>query len=88
MEIGLKDPIMKVGNLDAIRDFTDVRDMVKAYWTAVKKCNYGEAYNICSGKGITIREMLDMLLEKSKRNDIRGALKIKHLEISLILIVF
>ncbi len=55
---------IKVGNLEAIRDFTDVRDMVRAYYLAVtsEKINYGEEYNICSGKGVSMREMLEMLL--------------------------
>ena len=61
-----KEPILRVGNLEAIRDFTDVRDMVEAYWLAVNKCNPGEVYNICSGKGWAISEMLEMLLVHSK----------------------
>ena len=55
-------PVINVGNLDAFRDFTDVRDVVRAYLLAVEKCEYGEAYNICSGKTWKIREVLDMLL--------------------------
>jgi GDP-4-dehydro-6-deoxy-D-mannose reductase len=55
--------IMNVGNLKAIRDFTDVRDMVRAYHLSLSgKCRYGERYNICSGKGRTIDNVLDMLL--------------------------
>lgn len=55
---------IKVGNLEAIRDFTDVRDMVRAYYLAVTsdKIKYGEEYNVCSGVGITIKEMLNILL--------------------------
>jgi len=66
IEKGLKEPIIHVGNLDSSRDFTDVRDMVKAYSLAVEKCTPGEVYNICSGKDWKIKEMLDMLLSKSK----------------------
>ncbi len=62
IEKGLKQPIMSVGNLEAIRDFTDVRDMVKGYLTAVEKGIPGEVYNVCSGKGYKMKEMLDMLL--------------------------
>jgi GDP-4-dehydro-6-deoxy-D-mannose reductase len=51
-----------VGNLDAIRDFTDVRDTVRAYWLAVLKGRPGEVYNIATGTGITIREVLDRLI--------------------------
>jgi GDP-D-mannose dehydratase len=51
-----------VGNLDARRDFTDVRDIVKAYWLAVTNGEYGEVYNICSGETRTIQSVLDLLL--------------------------
>lgn len=60
------DPVIKVGNLEAKRDFTDVRDIVKAYWLATEKCEYGEVYNICSGSCYSIQEVLDMLLGFSK----------------------
>ncbi|MBN1586774.1 MAG: GDP-mannose 4,6-dehydratase [Candidatus Omnitrophica bacterium] len=50
-----------LGNLDAKRDFTDVRDMVRAYWLALEKAEPGEVYNICSGKTVTIREVVDMV---------------------------
>lgn len=62
IEAGLREPVIRVGNLDAIRDFTDVRDMVRAYWLAVTKGEPGQVYNICSGEGITIRELLDRLV--------------------------
>ncbi len=63
IEKGLKEPIIYVGNLDAQRDFSDVRDIVKAYLLAVEKGIPGEVYNICSGKGIVIKEMLNKLIE-------------------------
>ena len=66
IERGKRAPVLSVGNLDSIRDFTDVRDMVKAYWLALEKCEPGEAYNICTGKGWKIRDVLDMLLGMSK----------------------
>ena len=56
---------MRVGNLDARRDFTDVRDVVRAYWLALEKGEPGEVYNIASGRAWTIREMLDLLLGMS-----------------------
>ncbi|MFH1379820.1 MAG: GDP-mannose 4,6-dehydratase [bacterium] len=60
-------PVIKVGNLDAIRDFTDVRDMVKAYWLATEGgCTPGEAYNICTGKGLRIKDILQSLLKLSR----------------------
>lgn len=62
-----KEPIIYVGNLNARRDFTDVRDMVKAYWLAVQKCEFGEVYNICSAEAIKIEEVLDLLLSMSSK---------------------
>ena len=59
-------PVIRVGNLDARRDFTDVRDVVRAYWLALEKAEPGEVYNICSGKDWTIRAMLDHLLTLTK----------------------
>lgn len=62
IEAGRRDPVLFVGNLDASRDFSDVRDVVRAYFLALEKGKAGEAYNICSEKARTIREVLDMLL--------------------------
>jgi GDP-4-dehydro-6-deoxy-D-mannose reductase len=62
IELGLQEPVIRVGNLDAVRDFTDVRDMVRAYWLAVTKGRPGEVYNIATGQGIVIREMLDKII--------------------------
>jgi GDP-4-dehydro-6-deoxy-D-mannose reductase len=57
---------MFVGNLESKRDFTDVRDMVRAYWLALEKCEPGEVYNICRGRAWSIREVLDLLLGMTK----------------------
>jgi GDP-4-dehydro-6-deoxy-D-mannose reductase len=62
IEKGRKKPVLSVGNLEAQRDFTDVRDMVRAYVLALEKCEPGEVYNICSGKAWTIQKVLDYLL--------------------------
>lgn len=62
IEAGLREPVIKVGNLSAQRDFTDVRDTVRAYWLALEKGKPGEVYNLCSGHAVTIAELLDMLL--------------------------
>ena len=62
IEAGINPPVIRVGNLDAVRDFTDVRDMVRAYWLATQRAKPGEVYNIATGSGITIRAMLDKLL--------------------------
>lgn len=65
IEKGKKDPVVYVGNLDAIRDYTDVRDMVRAYYLAVKKCKAGEVYNIATGTGWKIKDVLSLLLSMS-----------------------
>ena len=54
--------VIYVGNLNPLRDFTDVRDVVRAYWMSLKFCKPGEAYNICSGKGYKIKDILEILL--------------------------
>jgi len=56
-------PIILVGNLQAVRDFTDVRDVVRAYWLAAEKGVPGEVYNVCSGKAEPVQMILDTLLE-------------------------
>jgi GDP-4-dehydro-6-deoxy-D-mannose reductase len=66
IEKGLKPPVIHVGNLEAKRDFTDVRDMVRAYWLATEKCEAGDVYNIGSGTAYVMQDMLDMLLGMSK----------------------
>lgn len=68
IEKGKKEPVMYVGNLEAVRDFLDVRDVVKGYWLALEKGVSGEVYNICSGIGFSIQEILDQLLEQSQVN--------------------
>jgi GDP-4-dehydro-6-deoxy-D-mannose reductase len=62
IEKGRREPVVMVGNLEARRDFTDVRDMVRGYWLALEKCEPGEVYNICRGRAWSIREVLDLLL--------------------------
>jgi GDP-4-dehydro-6-deoxy-D-mannose reductase len=66
IEKGLQEPVIYVGDLSSKRDFTDVRDMVKAYWLLLEKCNPGEVYNIGSGVTREVRESLDILLGLSK----------------------
>lgn len=70
IEKGMQDPTIYVGNLEAQRDYSDVRDIVNAYWLATEKCKFGEPYNICSGKTWTIKSVLDLLLHLSTRKDI------------------
>lgn len=66
IEKGKQEPVIYVGNLEAQRDYTDVRDMVKAYLLAVEKCDPGEVYNIATGKAIKIADVLNMMLGMSK----------------------
>lgn len=61
-----QEPVIHVGNLEAARDYTDVRDMIRAYLLAVEKCDYGDVYNICTGHAIKIADMLNLLLSFSK----------------------
>ena len=66
VEKGKQEPVLRVGNLEARRDFTDVRDMIRGYWVALEKGEPGEVYNIGSGTDVTIMHMLDILLGFSK----------------------
>lgn len=65
IEKGLKAPEMRVGNLDARRDFTDVRDVVRAYMLLGEKGKSGELYNVGSGKAMAIQEILDIIISQS-----------------------
>jgi GDP-4-dehydro-6-deoxy-D-mannose reductase len=65
IEAGLRPPVIEVGNLDAVRDFTDVRDVVRAYLLLLERGEAGRAYNVCSGRGLPIRDVLDTLLASS-----------------------
>jgi GDP-4-dehydro-6-deoxy-D-mannose reductase len=62
IEAGLQEPVMRVGNLTSERDFTDVRDMVRAYHLALTQGVPGAVYNIGSGQSVPIRLILDMLI--------------------------
>lgn len=66
-ELGIKEPVIKVGNLKSVRTFCDVRDAVEAYWILVNKCKHGEVYNIGGNQTMTIGEALDILLSYSKK---------------------
>jgi len=62
IERGIREPVIRVGNLEARRDFTDVRDIARGYWLALEKGKSGEVYNLCSGTSYRIGEILEMLL--------------------------
>lgn len=61
-----REPVIKVGNLEAKRDFTDVRDIVRAYWLSLEKGEEGEVYNIGTGRAYAMKDILDMLISLSQ----------------------
>ncbi|HWN82543.1 MAG TPA: GDP-mannose 4,6-dehydratase, partial [Candidatus Udaeobacter sp.] len=66
-EAGRTEPVIRVGNLSAYRDFTDVRDIVRAYCAVLERGQAGAVYNVCSGRATQISELLDILLGMAKR---------------------
>ncbi len=62
-----EDPRIEVGDLRIERDFTDVRDTVQAYYSLMVKGEPGRAYNVCSGKLVSIKEILSILKKSAKR---------------------
>ena len=67
VEAGLAEPVVLVGDLDPIRDFLDVRDVVRAYKMLARPQFAGEVFNIASGRGVRIREVLDILVAQATR---------------------
>lgn len=65
IEVGTQEPIIKVGNLDSVRTFLDIKDAVRAYWLLVTKCVPGEVYNVGGVETMTVGEMLNKLLRLS-----------------------
>jgi GDP-4-dehydro-6-deoxy-D-mannose reductase len=66
IERGERPPRLAVGDLDVVRDFSDVRDVVSAYLCAWERGRAGEAYNVCSGVGRSVRDVLDALIAMTK----------------------
>ncbi|HEY3091646.1 MAG TPA: GDP-mannose 4,6-dehydratase [Vicinamibacterales bacterium] len=66
IEAGLAEPLIRVGNLDAQRDFTDVRDMARAYVSLVEKGTPSTVYNVCSGVPRVMRSVLDALVARAR----------------------
>ncbi len=64
-ELGMQEPVISTGNLSAERDFTDVRDIVKAYSALMSRGKSGQTYNVGSGRARSIQSMLDLILSKS-----------------------
>ena len=66
IEKKLLEPIIKVGNINVKRDFMDVRDIVRIYELLINHGNIGEIYNVGSGKAVSVKDILDLILSKSK----------------------
>jgi GDP-4-dehydro-6-deoxy-D-mannose reductase len=62
IERGLQEPVIEVGNLDARRDFFDVRDVARAYRLAARREVHGDVFNVCSGRAVSVRHILDLLI--------------------------
>ena len=72
IEAGRREPVLHVGNLDARRDITDVRDTVRAYQHVVRHGQSRRPYNVCSGRAYRVRDLLDALIALSTvRIDVR-----------------
>jgi len=66
IEAGRREPVIHVGNLDAQRDVTDVRDTVRAYQALIARGEIGRPYNVCTGRAHTMRALLDILLSYAR----------------------
>ena len=66
IEAGRAPPVLKLGNLDTIRDFSDVRDVVRAYPPLLERGQTGEVYNLASGVGTSVRELAERVMSSSK----------------------
>lgn len=66
IECRLAEPVLKVGNLEARRDFTDVRDVARAYWLALERGEPGEVYVVASGRDYPVSRVAEMLLGMAK----------------------
>ncbi|MGE0451022.1 MAG: GDP-mannose 4,6-dehydratase [Vicinamibacterales bacterium] len=66
IEAGVRPPEISVGNMDAQRDLTDVRDVVRAYRSIVESGRPERAYNVCSGRAVAVQSVLDLLVSHSR----------------------
>ena len=71
IEKGLAEPIVRVGNLNSLRTYVDVRDIVKAYYLIVRKGKPGQIYNVGGNQTVKMSYVLDILLSLSDRRDIK-----------------
>lgn len=66
IKAGRCDPIVKLGNLDSVRDLSDVRDVVRAYHLALQKGRSGEAYNVGSGREVSVRDLFELVCREAE----------------------
>jgi GDP-4-dehydro-6-deoxy-D-mannose reductase len=68
IESGRRDPLLKVGDLETVRDFTDVRDAAEALTELAEAGEPGQVYNLCSGVGVPVDQVLSLLMQESGLN--------------------
>lgn len=61
IKAGGREPVVRLGNVSSVRDFSDVRDIVRGYGLALRKGRNGEAYNLGSGEGVSVREIFELV---------------------------
>jgi GDP-4-dehydro-6-deoxy-D-mannose reductase len=62
---GRCEPVIRLGNLYSVRDLSDVRDIVRAYRLALRRGLLGEAYNVSSGRGVSVQELFELVRRES-----------------------
>jgi len=65
IKAGKRDPVVHLGNTESVRDFSDVRDVVRAYRLALQRGGSGEAYNLGSGRGVSVLELFELVSEEA-----------------------
>jgi GDP-4-dehydro-6-deoxy-D-mannose reductase len=87
IDLGRTEPVIRVGDLSPVRDFTDVRDVVRAYLLAAETCTPGRPYHIASGTGVRIKEILTTILSFTDiRVDVRqDPTRLRQVEIPVII---
>jgi GDP-4-dehydro-6-deoxy-D-mannose reductase len=83
---GDAEPVLRVGNLSARRDFLDVRDVVRAYRALAERGGAGEVYNVCSGTARSIRSLVDEMVALSgtgARVEVEGA-RVREVDVPLL----
>jgi GDP-4-dehydro-6-deoxy-D-mannose reductase len=66
IEAGLREPLVRVGDLTPTRDFSDVRDIIRGYWLLLERGTPGEVYNLCSGTDWSIERVLRFFIGRAK----------------------